>query len=66
MYFKKKIYLKIIILYLRIPKIIRRQLLRKIGCYFVINIFFISNLNYKISNHLDEKDQNYLKSVFIN
>ena len=47
--------MKTIILYIRICGIIRRQLMMEIGYYFVTNMFFISNLNYKISNHLDDR-----------
>jgi hypothetical protein len=52
---RKTIYVKTAIFHLRLSGIVRRQLMRRIGYYF------ISNLNCKTLNLLDVPDQDYLK-----
>ena len=66
---RKTIYVKTAIFHLRLSGIVRRQLMRRIGYYFVSTVSVISNLlmvgssnlNCKTLNLLDVPDQDYLK-----
>ena len=66
---RKTIYVKTAISHLRLYGIVRKQLMRRIGYYFVSTVSVISNLlmvgssnlNCKTLNLLDVPDQDYLK-----